>query len=67
MGQEHGRDRSLGGEMIRGGCKSLRGGKSLEVEGDSSAGACAGHEYGAGTKGGCKIPGPRGQLDRGLK
>ena len=52
VGQEPGRYRCLGGEMSRGRCKSLRGGKSLGVGRDSSTEACAGHEYGAGTKGG---------------
>ena len=45
-------DRSLGGEMSRGRCNSLRGGTSLGVGRDISAGACEGHEYWSGTKGG---------------
>ena len=45
-------DRSLGGEMTWEGCKSLREDKSLGAGRDSSTEACAGHEYGAGTKGG---------------
>ena len=44
-GQEHWRINEPGG-------KSLRGGKSLGVGGESSTGACVGHEYGTGTKGG---------------
>ena len=48
--QEH--ERELKTEARERTGASLRGGKSLGVGGDSLTGACAGHEYGAGTKGG---------------